>query len=140
MSRLVTRPQTLVEEFIRSWSLGLEDFCASVSARFTAETVWENVGYSVTTGAEDNIAHLRESAGRLGWSTVDVDTVAIATAGDTVLTERVDHHLAPDGRVLFSVRCASAFDVAGERITGIREYFDTAPLVAARDRAAMVAD
>jgi hypothetical protein len=32
--------------------------------------------------------------------------------------------------VLFSVRCASAFDVAGDRITGIRE--------AARERAGAV--
>lgn len=133
-------PQGLVEEFIGSWSQGLEEFCASVAALFTAETVWENVGYSVTTGADDNIAHLRESASRLGWSTVEVDLLAIAGVGDKVLTERVDHHRAPDGRTLFSVRCASAFDVAGDRITGIREYFDTAPLVAARERSGAVTD
>ena len=129
----MTGPQAVVEEFIRSWGAGPDAFFAAVEATFTPRTVWENVGYSVTVGAADAVAHLRESMGRLGWTTVRVDVLAIAAVGDQVLTERVDHHEAADGEVLFSVRCACVFDVADGRFTAIREYFDTAPLVAKRE-------
>ncbi|MGI5519053.1 hypothetical protein [Streptomyces sp. CA-106131] len=83
--------QVLVERFLHSWSVGLDEFCATVEKVFTDATIWENVGYSTTTGALD-----------------------------------------ADGQVLFSIRCASVFDLSEDRITALREYFDTAPLVAAR--------
>lgn len=98
---------------------------------FTDATIWENVGYSTTTGAAEAVEHLRESARRLGWTRVDAAVLVIAPAGDQVVTERVDHHLDADGQVLFSIRSASLFDLSEDRITAIREYFDTAPLVAA---------
>ncbi|RMB83740.1 limonene-1,2-epoxide hydrolase family protein [Streptomyces shenzhenensis] len=123
--------QILVERFLHSWSVGLEEFCVTVEKVFTDTTIWENVGYSTTTGAAEAVEHLRKSAGRLGWTRVDAAVLVIAPAGDQVVTERVDHHLDADGQVLFSIRCASVFDLSEDRITAIREYFDTAPLVAA---------
>lgn len=127
----MSEARLLVERFLASWDGGLEEFCTAVAELFTAETVWENVGYSTTVGAAEAIEHLRESSRRLRWVRVEGATLAIAATGDHVLTERVDHHRDEDGSVVLTVRAASVFDVADGRITAIREYFDTGPLVAA---------
>ena len=135
----MTDPREQVTAFIEAWGEGFDPFASAVATCFADDTVWENVGYSTTVGPAQAIEHLRESATRLGWVRVRVEMLAVAVDGTRVLTERMDHHEAADGTVLFSVRCASVFDVEDERIRAIREYFDTAPLVAARAAGGAVA-
>lgn len=135
----MTDPREPVEVFIAAWGEGFDAFATAVEEYFTDDTVWENVGYSTTVGPTQALDHLRESATRLGWVRVRVEMLALAVDGSRVLTERVDHHETADGQVSFSVRCASVFDVEGGRIGAIREYFDTAPLEAARAAGGAVA-
>lgn len=132
----MTGAQAVVEQFLCRWDGGIDEFCVAVSELFTAATVWENVGYSTTVGADEAIEHLRESSRRLGWVRVEGETLAIATTGGHVLTERLDHHRAPNGTVVLTVRVASVFDVLDGKITAIREYFDLAPLLARHAAAA----
>lgn len=123
----------LVEAFIGSWAGGMDTFHDAVRRTFTADTVWENVGYSSTVGADSAIDHLRDGAARLKYDKVLVDMLHIAEAGGCVMTERVDHHYDRDGSLLFSIRAASVFELEDGHITALREYFDTAPLVALLD-------
>ena len=123
----------LVEGFIGSWADGMDAFHEAVHRLFTPDTVWENVGYSTTVGADAAIDHLRDGAARLKYDKVLVDMLHIAETGACVMTERVDHHYDRDGSLLFSIRAASVFELADNHLTALREYFDTAPLVALLD-------
>lgn len=109
-------------------------FCAAVGAgeldglsRFLApDVLYHNVPMDPVRGQEDAIAFLRGFVAMC--DAVRFDIHALAVAGTTVLTERVD---------VFTVHGAErglpvmgAFDVADGRITAWRDYFDMAQATA----------
>lgn len=93
---------------------------------FTPDTVWENVGMSKTTGPNEAMGVLAS----FGQSAEDlhmrVDTLAIATVGDLVLTERIDHIIDRGGNSAMAFPLMGIFEVRDGKITGWRDYFDTA--------------
>lgn len=126
-------PTETVQTFLDRWAVPGE---LDVAFRdvFLPTTVWENVGMAVTTGAEEAIAFNRSFEAEYGpnWTqegTIKVDMLAIAAAkgpdgGDRVLTERVDHLIDCDGKVIMSARCMGVFEVAGGKITAWRDFFE----------------
>jgi limonene-1,2-epoxide hydrolase len=92
---------------------------------FTPGTVWENVGLATTTGIDEAIALNAQLGVSIGIATIRVDVLAIAEAGNKVLTERIDHLIDGAGRVFLSAPCMGIFELDGERITGWRDYFDS---------------
>lgn len=123
-----TSPTGIVTGFLAGWERE-GGFAEAVRACFTPQTVWENVGMSKTVGPDEAIALFDGmGAGLSGGAplVMRVDTLAIATTGNTVLTERVDHVLGPDGSPAMSIPVMGAFVVEGDRIVAWRDYFDTA--------------
>jgi limonene-1,2-epoxide hydrolase len=90
---------------------------------FTAETVFENVGLVTTTGPDEAVALIANSP----MKGVRVELLAVAEAGDKVLTERIDHLFGAEGAEVHTLRVMGIFEVANGRIAAWRDYFDTVP-------------
>lgn len=97
---------------------------------FTPGTVWENVGLARTTGIDEAIALNAQLGSVIAMDTIRVDTLAIAEAGNKVLTERIDHMVDRDGKVTHSAPVMGIFEMDGGKITAWRDYFDSAGALA----------
>lgn len=54
------------------------------------------------------------------------DLVHIASSGDAVFTERIDHHWAADGRDLMTPHICGVVEVRDGRIARLHDFYDTA--------------
>jgi limonene-1,2-epoxide hydrolase len=121
-------PVEIVTAFIAEWDKGAEGFRDAVTAYFTPDAVWENVGLAVTTGPVEANALMDSMGATLGVTWLKADMLAIAAVGDKVLTERIDHLFTADGTKTASLRLMGIFEVKDGRIAAWRDYFDTAAL------------
>jgi len=96
---------------------------------FTPETRYVNVGLSDTTGIEETNAFVRGFEAQAGISTMVVEMLALAEAGNKVLTERIDKLYAVDGTLVMAPAVMGVFEVADGKITGWRDYFDTLKMI-----------
>ncbi len=121
----MSTPADIVKTFLAMWETpgGIEK---SLRDYFTPETRYENVGLSVTTGVDQAMAVFAGFSASLGMATMWVENLHVAAAGDTVLTERIDHVRDSSGKTLMSIRVMGAFDVKEGKIMAWRDYFDTA--------------
>jgi limonene-1,2-epoxide hydrolase len=109
--------------FFREWATTPE-MVASFRARFTPQTVWENIGAARTVGAEEAVALLDALNDKAGITEGEVVVHHIAAAGPIVLTERTDIFYRADGGLAVSIRVMGAFEMDGPKILGWRDYFD----------------
>jgi limonene-1,2-epoxide hydrolase len=109
--------------FFREWATTPE-MVASFRARFTPQTVWENVGAARTVGAEEAVALLDALNGKAGITEGEVVVHHIAAVGPVVLTERTDVFYRADGGLAASIRVMGVFEMDGPKILGWRDYFD----------------
>jgi limonene-1,2-epoxide hydrolase len=124
-------PSAVVTSFLQACSKSKSGMAAAYRAFFTDDTVWENIGMSVTTGAEGALQWMEQMeavAGAPPEMTFRAEILAIAEAGNKVLTERIDHLIDASGKNIEDVRVMGVFEVADGRITAWRDYFDTAGL------------
>ena len=93
-----------------------------IMGHFTADAVWENVPFGPVSAYDA----VRDAvAGFLGQMTrCDIEIINLAVADNVVLTERVDHIII-DGKSI-DARCMGTFEVADDKITAWRDYFDSA--------------
>jgi limonene-1,2-epoxide hydrolase len=121
----------LVEDFVALWEKpqGLD---RAVQEYFTPGTVWVNEGLTETTGIDAALEVNRMFSEKLGVHTIRVDMLAIAEAGGKVLTERIDHMIDADGKVLMSAPVMGIFEIEGGKITAWRDYFDSKGALAAQ--------
>ena len=124
--------QQTVEGFLDAWSGGIEAIQHSFHEYLTDQTVWENVGMSVTVGAEQGLSIIDEFKRSADMGAIMVDMIDIAVDDDRVLTERVDRIMGKDGSEQLLIRLMGTFEVEGGKIIQWRDYFDTAPLTAGK--------
>jgi limonene-1,2-epoxide hydrolase len=120
-----TSPVETVRAFLKCWAKGPEAIYQSLYDYLSPDCVWENIGLSRTVGpkaAHECYAAFPPMANCLR---IDVDILAMAAQGDTVLNERHEHVIDKDGRESWSVRTMGAFVVKDGRITQWRDYFDS---------------
>lgn len=116
-------PEEVVRAELNAWGrLDLE----AIMSYFATNAVWDNVPIGAAIGSEE----IRSACE--GWlaaiTTFDSKVLNLASAGDVVLTERIDH-VTLDGR-LVQARVMGAFEVSGDRISAWRDYFDMGGRVA----------
>lgn len=119
-------PKTLVLDFLARWSISRDAIHAAIRERFTATTIWENVGLATTTGPDEAIALMDQLRASHGVETIAIETLNISADGGVVLTERIDRMIDADGNEPFFGRCMGVFEIDGDRIRAWRDYFDTA--------------
>lgn len=110
-------PEDVVLAELRAWSSGDAE---KITSYFAPKAIWENVPIGVVRGRDE----IRKSVeGYLAHiSRMNIEVLNLATAGNLVLTERIDHFVW-DGRTT-AARCMGAFEVSGDKITAWRDYFD----------------
>lgn len=128
------KPSEVVTAFLAMWEKpgGLDQ---SIRDYFTADTVWENVGLATTTGPDEAIALNARLAAGMGLATIRVDNLAVAEAGNKVLTERIDHLIDRDGRIVHSAPVMGIFEIADGKIAAWRDYFDSKGAMALQSHA-----
>ena len=119
-------PIETVEAFCAMWEQP-GGFAAAVREYFTEQTDYENVGMTHTIGIEQGLALVAGFENDMGIARINVDMLAIAANGNTVLTERVDHMVNAAGETFVSLRLMGIFEVLDGKIVKWRDYFDTAP-------------
>ncbi|MDT0576294.1 limonene-1,2-epoxide hydrolase family protein [Croceicoccus sp. F390] len=117
--------QAEVLAFFNEWQPTLGDMLASMERRFTAQTVWENVGISKTTGFAEAKAFMDGFAQMYPIESGEVIVHHVASTGNVVLTERTDTFYDKDGKQIVSLQLMGIFEMDGEKILSWRDYFDT---------------
>lgn len=98
----------------------------------TEDFVWSNSGLPDLKGQKEVIA-LLSSGGFANEIPIlaemthfTADLVHIASSGDTVFTERIDHHWAADGRDLMTPHICGVVEIRGDKIARLHDFYDTA--------------
>jgi limonene-1,2-epoxide hydrolase len=122
----MTNPIETVTAFLDQCAKGKAEMHAAFHSYFTPTTVWENVGWSKSTGIDEAMAVINAFEKEIGASAFRAEMLALATVGNRVLTERIDYLLDAEGKDVQSFRLMGIFEVEGGKITAWRDYFDTA--------------
>lgn len=94
----------------------------------TDDIVWSNTGLPTAEGKAAALAALDGFHDAMNLVGVRIENIAVAVAGDTVVTERVDHLITPDG-IALSIAIAGTFVTENGKIKAWRDYFDPRPLL-----------
>lgn len=106
-----------VDAFVDAWPSG---DAGALAGFFTEDAVYRNGPLEPVSGRAAIVATL-ESFMAIGGS-VSVDLVHVVAEGPLVMAERVDY-LMTEGRSI-PMPVLGVFELAGERITAWRDYFD----------------
>ena len=97
----------------------------------TEDFVWANSGLKTLNGQAEVLQLMADG----GFSNeipilkdqthFSADLVNIASNGDIVFTERVDHHWAADGRDLMTPHIAGVIEIRDGKIARLADFYDT---------------
>lgn len=96
--------------------------------RLAENAVWETVGRPPCVGKRACLDYLDALHERTGMEYCEITLHAIASRGDTVLTEREDAMYRADGSLFMSFRIAGAVVVQNGLIVRYTDYCDLSPL------------
>lgn len=116
----------IVKDFLKAWE-PVFGFRAAVRQYLSDDCVYENVGLTSTVGPAQAATLLDGFTTQMGFASLMVEMLGLVAAGNTVMTERLDHLHDAEGKRLLSLRVMGVFEVSGEKITAWRDYFDTVP-------------
>jgi limonene-1,2-epoxide hydrolase len=111
--------------FFGEWGPDRAAMIAGMRRRFTAETVWENVGVATTIGFDQAMAFLDGLSASDPFERGEVIVHHASASGNVVLTERTDNFYDADDKHLVSIKLMGVFEMDGPRIIAWRDYFDT---------------
>jgi limonene-1,2-epoxide hydrolase len=111
-------PEEVVRAELGAWEK--LDVDAIISC-FAPEAVWENVASGAVRSGHAAIREVTEGY-MAHTKSFRAEILNIATSGNVVLTERIDH-VDYDGRVV-DLRIMGAFEVAEGKVRAWRDYFD----------------
>jgi limonene-1,2-epoxide hydrolase len=120
----MSNPIDEVVAFFKEWGT-MDELRASVRARFTPKTVWDNVGVSTTVGVEEAIGFLNRYEEKFKPARGEVIVKLIAATGNFVFNERVDIFYRADGSAINSVTAVGLLEMDGPKILRFSDYFDT---------------
>lgn len=121
-------PETVVRSFFEA-TAQRGNFLEAVRTYLSEDADWRNTGFPTATGMEEIVALSNQFIEGMGLDTMRVELVAIAAAGDTVLTERVDYLQDAAGEVLAELAVSGTLVVRDGKITSWRDYWDPRPLL-----------
>lgn len=121
--------EQLVRKFLTSMGPTPADVRAAVEEFLTDDCVWENPGSPVCRGKGEILGLMPPD-----FACLEVEFRHVASAGDTVLVERVENMLRTDGTPIASnLKVMAAFEVRDGRISAWRDYFDITNLINDRE-------
>jgi len=105
---------------------------AQLDVLCTEDFVWANSGLPTLNGRRAVLGHMADGgfaneipilATMVSFS---ADLLHIASTGNVVFTERIDHHWDADGRDLMTPHIAGVIEVRDGRVCALRDFYDTA--------------
>lgn len=111
--------------FFEEWRLPMPQMLEAMRARFTPETVWENVGVATTTGFDQARMFMEGFSAQFPYEYGEVIVHHAAQNGQVVLTERTDIFYDAAGKPVISIKLMGIFEMDGPKILAWRDYFDT---------------
>jgi limonene-1,2-epoxide hydrolase len=118
----MTGPEKVVTDFILAWESSL---VASHDDYLSEDCLWLNTGFPDCEG-KPAIMELMEKMIAIVPS-AHADIVGMASNGDTVYTQRVDHIILRDGKEAFTVDAVSVAVVRDDKIVSWHDFFDPTP-------------
>lgn len=98
----------------------------------TEDFIWSNSGLPDLNGQQE-VLNLLTSGGFSNEIPIlkemthfTADLVSIASSGNVVFTERVDHHWAADGRDLMTPHICGVVEIRDGKISRLHDFYDTA--------------
>jgi limonene-1,2-epoxide hydrolase len=120
--------EALVLKLVRAMETG--DLPETIKAVCTDDFAWANSGLAVINGQ----AELFEQMARGGFSSeipilktmthFSAELIHIASKGDIVFTERVDHHWDEQGRDLMTPHICGVAELRDGKISAFRDFYD----------------
>jgi len=122
--------ETLALRIFKAMEVG--DLGAQLEVLCTDDFTWANSGLPTLRGKQAIFQHMASG----GFASVipiletmasfSADLVHIASNGNTVFTERIDHHWDAQGRDLMTPHIAGVIEVRDAKICALRDFYDTA--------------
>ena len=120
--------EQLVRDFFAAMGPTLEDFKDNFRRRLDENVTWESVGLPAHRGRQACIDYLDTLNATTGMHYCTIKILHIASAGDVVLSERIDTMHDVDDVEIRAFRIMGAIEVRDGRIVRYTDYFDTASL------------
>jgi limonene-1,2-epoxide hydrolase len=130
----LTRAQNANERLALRFLRSLEDgsFTDALRELCTEDFVWANSGLPTLNGQAEIRAHM--AAGSFAaeipilktMASFSADLIHIASSGDVVFTERLDHHWDAQGRDLMTPHIAGVIEIRDGKISALRDFYDVA--------------
>ncbi len=108
------------------------DLIAQLSELCTNDFVWSNSGLPTLMGLNAIEAHLTNGGFAIHvpilrtMTSFSADVLNIASRGQVVFTERIDHHWDSDGRDLMTPHIAGIVEIRDGKVAALRDFYDTA--------------
>lgn len=116
-------PEEIVRAELHAWERADTD---EILSHLTDDAVWHMMPFAPIRG-HDELRKALETYWKRGTPT-EFEILNLAAEGNVVLTERVDHW-ETEGRTR-DYPVMSAFDVTGDKISAVREYFNVTDMSA----------
>ncbi|MEV4420328.1 limonene-1,2-epoxide hydrolase family protein [Patulibacter sp. NPDC049589] len=124
----MTNPESVVRSYFEA-AAKPGNLLAAVDEHFTPDAIWQNTGLPTAEGIEAIKGFWQHFVDQYAMHAMIVEVLALAVAGDRVVTERIDHFDDPAGNRVASVPVAGTFVVRDGRIALWRDYFDPRPFL-----------
>ena len=121
--------EAVVLEFFARWRPSFEEMAKAFSATMAPECRWEQRPMLVTRSLKQAQWFLRFSRRVLRLETADVEVLHVASEGEVVLVERIDHLLRRNGTLIASVPVVGVIELRDDQIVNWREYFNAVGLL-----------
>jgi limonene-1,2-epoxide hydrolase len=123
-------PEAVVTAFFKAMGEPPYENCRKAFLDYLADdAVWQNSGFPDCNGKEACMAFIDGFAGQTGMQTLGIETLAMSSSGDTVLTERLDSFVNADGETFAQLPLMGVLKVADGKIVHWHDYFDPRPLL-----------
>jgi limonene-1,2-epoxide hydrolase len=97
----------------------------------TKDFVWSNSGLTTLSGRAKIYASMQSGGFAneipilVGMRSFSADLIHMASAGNVVFTERIDHHWDAEGRDLMTPHIAGVMEIRDGKIAALRDFYDT---------------
>ena len=117
MASAAKDPEGIVREFCATWA-GRD--VEAILAWFVPDAVYHNMPLAPVRGHAEIRAVLEMFVPPASW--IEFEVLAVASRGNVVFTERIDHFTVGDRKVALPV--AGVFEIRDGKIAAWRDYFD----------------
>jgi len=121
-------PEGVVRAYIAGFGKSVEED-RRVYSTYLAENVQYFSGTTMLRSRAETLEFVAKAVDAIGLASWRAELINLAVNGNTVLTERIDVQIDPDGKEVLRVPIMGVFKVENGQIVEWRDYWDVRPLL-----------